>query len=74
MDPKATPEERAQIVRAYQLLEKLPADERIAWVLRYLEGETLEETARLCGCSLSTVQRRLRAAASKMHAEGGILE
>jgi RNA polymerase sigma-70 factor (ECF subfamily) len=65
-DAGATPEQRAQIASAYRLLETLPADERIVWVLRYVEGETLEDIAKLCACSLSTVQRRLRAAASKM--------
>jgi DNA-directed RNA polymerase specialized sigma24 family protein len=31
-------------------------------VLRHIEGETLDSIAVLCGCSKTTVQRRLRAA------------
>ena len=35
---------------------------RVAWTLNYVEGETLEEVARLCGCSLATAKRRIAAA------------
>jgi RNA polymerase sigma-70 factor (ECF subfamily) len=34
---------------------------RIAWTLRYVEREKLEEVARLCGCSLATAKRRIAA-------------
>jgi DNA-directed RNA polymerase specialized sigma24 family protein len=30
--------------------------------MRYVQGETLEQAAELCACSLSTYQRRLRRA------------
>jgi RNA polymerase sigma-70 factor, ECF subfamily len=62
IDPDASLEERAHVASAARLLDRMPADERIVWVLRQLEGKTLEETARLCTCSVSTVQRRIRAA------------
>jgi RNA polymerase sigma-70 factor, ECF subfamily len=58
----ANPEHAAEVRSAYRLLERMPADERIVWVLRQVEGENLEQIADLCSCSLSTVQRRLRAA------------
>jgi DNA-directed RNA polymerase specialized sigma24 family protein len=32
------------------------------WLLRHVEGETLDAIAVLCRCSKATVQRRLRAA------------
>ena len=60
--PGASPEVRAEVSRLYEKLERLPALERVVWVLRHLEGESLDEMAALCGCSKSTVQRRLRAA------------
>jgi RNA polymerase sigma-70 factor (ECF subfamily) len=62
VDPSASPEERAQVTRIYGTLEQMPKDERLVWVLRFVEGETLESIAELLGCSVSTVQRRLRTA------------
>jgi RNA polymerase sigma-70 factor (ECF subfamily) len=61
-DPDATPEQRAHVQSVGRLLDKMPADNRIAWILKQVEGKTIEETAQLCGCSVSTAQRRLRAA------------
>lgn len=58
----ATPEQAAEVARVYRKLAVLTADARVAWVLRYVEGETLDDIAVLCGCSKSTVQRRLRSA------------
>jgi RNA polymerase sigma-70 factor (ECF subfamily) len=58
----ATAEEHALISRLYEVLEGLPVDQRIAWSLRYLEGEPLDAIAAACGCSLSTAKRRVGAA------------
>ena len=52
--PGASPEERALLAEVYAVLDGVPVNERIAWVLRYVHGETLPEVARLCGCSLAT--------------------
>jgi RNA polymerase sigma-70 factor (ECF subfamily) len=65
-DPSASPEERAEIARVYSVLDRMSRDERVVWVLRFAEGETLESIAGLLGASVSTVQRRLRAAESLM--------
>jgi len=43
----------------YRILDAMPVDERIPFVLRALEDLDLEATARACGTSLSTVRRRL---------------
>jgi RNA polymerase sigma-70 factor (ECF subfamily) len=59
--PSASPEHAANLASAYRLLDRVSAEERAAWVLRHVEGEPLENIASLCGCSKSTVQRRLRA-------------
>jgi RNA polymerase sigma-70 factor (ECF subfamily) len=65
-DPAASPEERAMVSYVYRTLERMPRDERLSWVLRFVEGETLESIAELLGASVSTVQRRLRAAQAIM--------
>jgi RNA polymerase sigma-70 factor (ECF subfamily) len=56
----ATPEERAHVRSTYRLVESIPVRQRVVWVLKHVEGETLDEIAHLCGISKSTVQRRLR--------------
>jgi RNA polymerase sigma-70 factor (ECF subfamily) len=58
-DRSASPEVRAMLKTVYQTLDRLPTDERIAWTLRYVEGEKLERIALLCGCSLATAKRRI---------------
>jgi RNA polymerase sigma-70 factor (ECF subfamily) len=62
IDGAATPEERAHVAAIYRRLEALPVALRVVWVLRHVEGETLDQIAVSCGCSKATVQRRLRAA------------
>ncbi len=66
VDASASPEERAQVARIYRRLDGLPRDERLVWVLRLVEGETLESIAGMLRCSVSTVQRRLKAAQRAM--------
>lgn len=60
--PSAPAEVAVQLRRVYALVETLPAEERIALVLRRVEGLELPEIAAHMGVSLSTVKRRLRAA------------
>ena len=60
----ATAEEHAILARLYEVLDGLPTDQRLAWTLRYLEGEPLDAVAAACGCSLSTAKRRVGAAKS----------
>ncbi len=62
----ATPEDRALLARVYAVLDGLPVGERIAWTLRHVEGERLEQVAALCGCSLATAKRRIAAAHATM--------
>jgi RNA polymerase sigma-70 factor (ECF subfamily) len=57
--PDASPHVRAQIAQIYALLRTLPADDRIAWTLRCVEGHDLETVARMTRCSLATVKRRI---------------
>jgi RNA polymerase sigma-70 factor (ECF subfamily) len=43
----------------YAVLEQLAVDERIAFVLRFIEGMELKEGAVACSVSLATFKRRL---------------
>lgn len=61
-DTGASPEAKAQCAQVYEALDRLPVPQRVAWTLRHLEGEALDEVARLCGCSLATAKRRIAAA------------
>jgi len=61
-DPSAGPEERRMVTEVYRALDGVSSKERIAWVLRYVQGESLEDTAALCECSLATAKRRIAAA------------
>jgi RNA polymerase sigma-70 factor (ECF subfamily) len=61
-DSSASPEHRALLSRVYLILDGIPANQRIAWALRYVEGEPLEGVATLSGCSLATAKRRIAAA------------
>ncbi len=60
--PGASAEDHAVLARLYEVLAGLPTDQRLAWSLRYLEGEPLDAVAATCGCSLSTAKRRVNAA------------
>jgi len=57
--PDASPHVRAQLAQIYALLRTLPADDRIAWTLRCIDGHELEAVAGLTRCSLATVKRRI---------------
>jgi RNA polymerase sigma-70 factor, ECF subfamily len=65
----ASTEEHAEAARLYRALDRLPTDERVAWLLRHVEGETLDDMVALCGCSKSTVQRRLSRAEAQLSRE-----
>jgi len=66
-DPAAGPEERHLVNEVYRALDALPARERVAWTLRHVEGESLEEVALLCECSLATAKRRIATAHEKIN-------
>lgn len=64
-DPRA----RAALAVALRVLESLPADERIAFGLRRVEGRRLEEIASMVDASLATVKRRIERAEARFVAE-----
>ena len=53
---------QAALGRAYALLERLPAVERAAFGMRFIEGMKIEEVAQALGVSLATAKRRLQSA------------
>ena len=61
-----SPESTADLTGNIQRLMSLPDELRTPWVLKHVEGRTLEDVAQQCDCSLSTVQRRLQAATSRL--------
>jgi RNA polymerase sigma-70 factor (ECF subfamily) len=63
----ASAEDAWAVSRVYALLDRLPADHRIAFTLRYVEGMSLQEVAEACSCSLATVKRRLVRAQAAFH-------
>jgi RNA polymerase sigma-70 factor (ECF subfamily) len=52
-------EDRAALWKVHVALERVGVDARIAWVFRYLEQESIDDVARLCGTSRSTAKRRI---------------
>lgn len=67
--PGALPEHRELLGRLYAILDKMPVELRIAWVLRYVQAETVQSVAELCGWSLSTAKRRIQAAHTRVTAK-----
>ena len=57
--PGISPEEETTLQRVYALLDQVSVERRLAWTLRYVEGERLEQVAARCGCSLATAKRRI---------------
>jgi RNA polymerase sigma-70 factor (ECF subfamily) len=72
-DERVSPEARVELRWLDAALSRLDDKTRIAWMLRHVEGLSLEETAEACECSLATAKRRIAAgdALVKSHAEGG---
>jgi RNA polymerase sigma-70 factor (ECF subfamily) len=52
-------EARRALLEVYEVLNRLPLDERMAFALRIIDGMTLPDAAEACGVSLATFKRRL---------------
>jgi RNA polymerase sigma-70 factor (ECF subfamily) len=57
--PGLHPEVRGELALLDRALARLRPDQRIAWMLRHVEGQELTEVAAVCGCSLATIKRRI---------------
>jgi len=62
---------RSALLVVFRALDRSPIKDRIAWSLRYLEDEPLENVARLCNCSLATAKRRIASAQQRLERELG---
>jgi RNA polymerase sigma-70 factor (ECF subfamily) len=59
-EARVAPVEVSEALRCtYEVLERLPADERLAFALRHIDGMELTAVAAACGVSLATIKRRL---------------
>jgi RNA polymerase sigma-70 factor, ECF subfamily len=56
-DSGSSPEDRVAFRAVHVALEGVGVDARIAWTLRYLEEQRIEDVAKLCGCSTRTAKR-----------------
>ena len=57
--PTAPPDARSELVAIYRIVDRLPPDTRVAFILRRVEGLALETIAASLGVSLATVKRRI---------------
>lgn len=68
LHPGASPELRSELSSVERALGQATAAERFAWILRHVQGHSLEEVAGATGCSLATVKRRLTRAQALVRA------
>jgi len=71
-DQGSDPKERELISDVYRALDRLPPRQRVPWVLRHVEGQSLEQVAETCGCSLATIKRRISAAHERIRKHIGV--
>jgi len=64
------PESTADLSGNIRKLLSLPDELRTPWLLKHVEGHTLESVAQQCDCSLSTAARRIQSASSKLGRRG----
>jgi RNA polymerase sigma-70 factor, ECF subfamily len=57
--PQTSPEARQAVAAFYELVGRFNEHERSAFILRQLEGMSLQEVADTCDVSLSTARRRI---------------
>ena len=69
VDPSASADELVLHQRLYRALDRLPANQRIAWTLQVIQGESLQRIAEIFGCSLAAVKRRIAKAQDVVNRE-----
>jgi RNA polymerase sigma-70 factor (ECF subfamily) len=69
ISPDAPPDVKLELTQVYALVHQLPAQERVALVLRRVEGLSLDEVATALGLSLATAKRRLAEAETRLESE-----
>jgi RNA polymerase sigma-70 factor (ECF subfamily) len=66
-----SPEDSALLAEVYRILDRVPARERLAWSLRHVDGERLEDVAERCACSLATAKRWIATVQARLQKEIG---
>lgn len=56
-DPSTSTRDHALILAVYRVLDSVTPEERIAWIMHRVEGESLEDIATACDCSRATAHR-----------------
>lgn len=64
-------EARAELACIDRVLGRVSSSQRFAWMLRNVEGLSLEEVAQACDCSLATAKRRIAHTAKHLELELG---
>jgi RNA polymerase sigma-70 factor (ECF subfamily) len=59
VDPRASAHDLALLRDLGELMARIPADRSRPWAMRTLDGEPIEDIAVRCGCSRTTVKRRI---------------
>ncbi|APR78884.1 RNA polymerase sigma factor RpoE [Minicystis rosea] len=59
-------ETRAELALLDRVLMSLASEHRLAWMLRYVEGESLDDVARIASCSVATAKRWIAAADARV--------
>ena len=70
----APPEVRAELALLDALLQRMRSAQRIAWMLRRVDGYRLEEVAEACDVSLATAKRWISAADALVRAHVNLEE
>ncbi|MEM9191745.1 MAG: sigma-70 family RNA polymerase sigma factor [Myxococcota bacterium] len=63
---RASPERQAELRRVYEALDRMPVKQRMAWTLRHIQGEQLQDVAKLLGCSTATAKRQIGKAEARI--------
>jgi RNA polymerase sigma-70 factor, ECF subfamily len=57
--PQLDSEQRAELAVLDRVLSRLPARDRVVWMLRHVEGQELAEIASACEASVASIKRWL---------------
>jgi RNA polymerase sigma-70 factor (ECF subfamily) len=66
----APPDIGLELRELYAALDAMPAEQRVALVLRRVEGLSIDEVAQVTGVSNATVKRRIASAEAHLGAQG----
>lgn len=69
VDPAASPEVRLLLAQLERAIHQLIPRQRLAWILRHVEGCSLDEVANQCGISVATAKRDIAQAELHLHAQ-----